>query len=257
MLTKKMIWGAVPDGFSKIVDAGGDFWVVRQDRSGEIDASVCRDDFAGTARREYQGRAALRAIRLRDGEIALVRSYRHGGLLRGLTGGCFFTWPPRPFRELAITEELRRRGLRTVEVYAACVRRLAGPIYRGWLVTRELRDASDLWKALQSDLARRNGIHTILKAAADTVRAMHREGVYHADLNLKNILIRTENSGVEGYVIDFDKAHLFLGKLPPEFASKNLERLLRSARKLDPERRYLTAAAWKEFLNFYHGGADA
>ena len=257
MLTEKLFWGLVPEGFSKITDGHGNQWVVRQDRVGEINGSICRDNLAGVEERQYQGRGALRAIRLRDGETALVRSYRHGGLLRGFTREWFFTWPPRPFRELAITEELRRRGLRTVEVYAAGVHRIAWPFYRGWLVTRELREASDLWAALQNDGVKCGGLRAALKGAADAVRAMHRAGVYHADLNLKNILIRAADGGVEGYVIDLDKARLFSGKLPLELANKNLHRLLRSARKLDPERRYLTAGSWDEFLNFYHGGSDA
>lgn len=256
MLTEKTFWGPVPEGFTKLTDSQGNHWVVREDRAGEIDGPLCPGNLANREPCRYQGRGALRAIRLHNGEIALVRSYRHGGLLRSFTGECFFTWPPRPFRELAITEELRRRGLRTVEVYAAGVRRLCGPFYRGWLVTRELRDGSDLWAALQGDWAQRAGLAAVLKAAADAVRAMHREGVYHADLNLKNILVGAENGGVKGYVIDFDKARLFLGKLPTELADKNLRRLLRSALKLDPERRYLTAELWEEFLNFYHGGSD-
>ena len=86
---------------------------------------------------------------------------------------------------------------------------------------------------------------------------MHREGVYHSDLNLKNILIRKKPDGVDGYIIDFDKAKLFLGKLPSVLAKKNLDRLLRSALKLDPERRHLSAAAWKEFLDFYYGPSDS
>ena len=42
---------------------------------------------------------------------------------------------------------------------------------------------------------------------------MHREGVYHADLNLKNILLRVENGAAVSYIIDYDKARLFLGRL--------------------------------------------
>jgi predicted Ser/Thr protein kinase len=95
-------------------------------------------------------------------------------------------------------------------------------------------------------------LRAILKATAETVSHMHREGVYHSDLNLKNILIRKRPDSVEGYIIDFDKAKLFLGKLPPVLAKKNLDRLLRSALKLDPEGRYLSPASWQEFLNFYH-----
>jgi len=256
MLTETMVWGVIPDGFKKITDGRGIWLLVRDDRAGEIDASICREDRGGAYDSRYYGRSPLRAIRLRDGETALIRRYRHGGVFRALTRACFVTWPPRPFRELAITEELRRRGLRTVEVYAAGVERICGPFYRGCLVTRELPDAKDLWEALQDESVGPHRLGAVLKATAETLRAMHREGVYHTDLNLKNILVRLKPDGAEGYVIDFDRAKLVLGKLPPPLARKNLDRLLRSALKLDPQRRYLSADSWNEFLNFYHGAAD-
>jgi hypothetical protein len=252
MLTDKTIWGVIPHGFRKVTDGRGSRLVVREDRAMDIDFSTCRDVPGGTRDRRHYGRGPLDAIRFRDGDTALVRRYQHGGLFRRITGGCFVAWPPRPFRELAITEELRRRGFRTVEVYAACVERVAGPFYRGCLVTRELRGAKDLWATLQGELAGRGQVTAVLKASAEIVCAMHREGVYHSDLNLKNILIRFNGGGVDGYVIDFDKAKLFLGKLPPRLAQENLGRLRRSALKLDPEQRYLSSSAWNEFLEFYY-----
>ncbi len=91
-----------------------------------------------------------------------------------------------------------------------------------------------------------------MRAVARSVRALHREGVYHADLNLKNILLCLDNRNVTAYIIDFDKAKLVLGSLPPRLAKNNLDRLLRSARKLDPERRYLSLGRWDDFLKFYH-----
>lgn len=255
MLTENLTWGALPEGFTKITDGRGHRLIVRQDRMADIDCSICRDDPLADC--GYRGRSALRALTLSDGETALIRRYQHGGFFRALTGAWFFSWPPRPFRELAITEELRRRGLRTVEVYAACVGPTKGPFYRGWLVTRQLSHAEDLWSALTSGLVERVGRRVALQAVADSVRAMHREGVYHGDLNLKNILLRLENGAVAGYIIDFDKAKLFLGQLPPGLAKKNLARLLRSARKLDPEQRYLPVAAWNEFVDLYHGNQHA
>jgi tRNA A-37 threonylcarbamoyl transferase component Bud32 len=252
MISEDLRWGVFPANFKKVSDGNGNRMVVRQDCAGEIDFNKwCGDSEPNPAPR-YRGRAALRAIPLSDGETALIRPYQHGGLLRGFTGPWFFTWPPRPFRELSITEELRRRGVRTVEIYAACVSRGVGPFYRGWLVTRELRGSADLWSALQSDFIQRAGLQATLQAVAMSVRAMHREGIYHSDLNLKNILVRMEVDGVAAYIIDFDKAKLVLGKLPTELAKKNLDRLLRSIRKLDPERKYFSASAWEQFRNFYY-----
>jgi 3-deoxy-D-manno-octulosonic acid kinase len=252
MLTEARVWGIIPDGFKKITDGDGIRLVVREDRLDEIDRSICRDaDVQQDSR--HQGRRPLRALRLRDGETALIRSYRHGGLFRHLTRAWFASWPPRPFRELTITEELRRRGFPTVEVYAAGIERVCGPLYRGCLVTRELSGAKDFWAALQDPSMDANKRGTILQAGARAVRAMHREGVYHADLNLKNILIRFQEGVAEGYVIDFDRAKLFLGNLPTPLPQKNLDRLLRSARKLDPARRYLSPGAWDQFVKFYYG----
>jgi len=62
---------------------------------------------------------------------------------------------------------------------------------------------------------------------------------------------------VVSYIIDFDKAKLFLGHLPPELSRKNLNRLLRSARKLDPEQKYFSTDAWNRFMKFYHGPRHA
>jgi 3-deoxy-D-manno-octulosonic acid kinase len=256
MLSEKLTWGALPSGFAKRTDGNGNLMIVRQERQKQIGFDICLDQLGTTEASRYQGRGALTALRLPDGETALVRQYRHGGVLRGLNPTWFFTWPPRPFRELTVTEELRRRGLRTVEVFAACVSRGRGPFYRGWLVSKELPGAVDLWSALQQGFLERIGAEAAWRAVADTIRAMHREGVYHGDLNLKNILLRQEADSVVSYIIDFDKALLFLGKLPTELAKKNLDRLLRSAHKLDAERRFVSPAVWQRFGELYYECAD-
>ena len=152
---------------------------------------------------------------------------------------------------------MRHRGLRTAEVYAACVSRPLGPFYRGWLVTKRLRGAEDFWSALQSGLIQQIGLETALHAVAESIRTMHRQGVYHADLNLKNILLRVEAGGVTSYIIDYDKAKLFLGNLPAALAERNLARLWRSARKLDPAEQFFTTAARDQLMSFYYGDHHA
>jgi 3-deoxy-D-manno-octulosonic acid kinase len=166
-----------------------------------------------------------------------------------LTGDFFLTWPPRPFRELALTEAARRRGVPTVEVLAAIVESVAGPVYRGWLVTRRLQGARDLWAAAQAEVP--DAKRADWEAAARAVRAMHRCGVDHRDLNLKNILVRSENGSARGYIIDFDKSRLYPGEVLPPRAKNNLDRLERSINKLDPGRRHITAADWDLFLRVY------
>jgi len=255
MFPESMIWGAIPEGFHKLTDAKGNRLAVRGDRQRDILFSTCLEiETRGDSASVY-GRGDMRSVNLTDGTTALFRRYHHGGLLRSLTGKWFCSWPPRPFLELSITEELRRRGFPTVEVYAACVEKVGGPLYRGWLVTRQLEGAHDLWAGLQNGFAESVGIENILKAVAATVRRMHREGIFHRDLNLKNILVRSTATGVESHIIDFDKAILVLGQLPAPLVQKNLDRMLRSIRKLDPQRRYFPPAAWEGLLQYYHGSA--
>ncbi len=254
----KLIWGVSPEGFSRIVDQHGNRLVVRHDQIANIDFSLCTAEAdKSDSEPRYYGRGAIRTQRLANGHTAVVRPYLHGGAFRRITRYWFFTWPPRPFRELSITEELRRRGLRTVEVYAACVSRPFGPFYRAWLITRQLPDAEDLGSALKSGFAERVGFERALRTVAESIAALHREGVYHADLNLKNILLRAEAADFAAYIIDFDKAKVFLGRLPAPFARKNLARLKRSARKLDPERKFLTAAAWDRLVSYYHAASGS
>jgi hypothetical protein len=243
-------WHYIPPGFITMRDQRGRLLVVRENLESclAIEA-VC--DFAGDVS-PYYGRAQLRCLRLADGERALVRAYRHGGVFRGLTKSLFFTWPPRPLRELAISEELHHRGVPTVEPCGACVEPLWGPFYRGWFITRELTGARNLWETVSTSFVRGFDTAAILRAAADGVKVLHREGVYHRDLNLKNILLRCENSGIKSYLIDFDKATLFLGRLPEPMVERNLKRLHRSVRKLDPAARYISDLAWKAFLDRYY-----
>lgn len=243
-------WRFIPPGFITAHDQRGRLLVVRENLGDSLSIEMVCDKAGDVS--PYHGREQLRCLRLADGERALVRSYRHGGMFHALTQNIFFTWPPRPLRELAVSEELHRRGVPTVEPCGACVEPLGGPFYRGWLITRELTGARDLWETVSSSFVRGFDTAAILRAAADGVKRLHREGVYHRDLNLKNILVRRENSGLKGYIIDFDKAELFLGRLPDQIAERNLKRLRRSARKLDPLGRYISEAAWKDFLDRYY-----
>ena len=123
-------------------------------------------------------------------------------------------------------------------------------------MTRELEGSEDLWNAVTGNFVRDVGADHLWRAAAAAVRHLHREGVYHSDLNLKNVLVRREDDDVKAYVIDFDKAMLFFGAVPPRIAEKNLKRLLRSVRKLDPERTYVSERDWKQFIDCYFNIAE-
>jgi len=255
MLIRDWTWGEIPPGFKRVTDQCRRRLVVRQDLEERLSIGTFLDQSGAEQLSSLQGREPIRTVALADGETALIRTYHHGGVFRLLTRRIFFTWPPRPFRELAITEALHRKGIPTVVVCGACVEPVWGPFYRGWLATRRLEGAQDLWTALSGSFIHEAGMENVWRAVADSLRDLHREGVYHRDLNLKNILVRPESDGIKGYIIDFDKATLFLGQVPARIAEKSLERLFRSARKLDPQRKYVSETDWNRFVGWYHGTA--
>jgi tRNA A-37 threonylcarbamoyl transferase component Bud32 len=249
-MKRDAVWGDVPEGFRLIRNGHGRMLLVRRDMEADLDVNRLTREESPKDDGRLQGRGAIGVLRLADGGEALVRRYRHGGALRALTGDCFFTWPPRPFRELALTLEARRRGVSAAEPLAALVEALAGPFYRGWIVTRRLADARDFWAVAQTeDFAGEKAL--CLEAAARAVRAMHRCGIDHRDLNLKNILLRREAGSARAYIIDFDKSRLFPGEVPRERAERNVARLRRSILKLDPERRFITGTDWDIFMTAY------
>jgi len=248
---QKWLWGDTPPGFKMIAPDPIQMMMVREG----LESHLCFDKFVKQRESEreaspFYGRERLRFFHLGNGETALVRSYQHGGVFRRLTADFFFTWPPRPFRELTITEEVRRRGIPTLEILGAWVKRAWGPFYRGWLITRELQGSHDLWAALQSDLYGPIS-DSLLPVVAQILRKMHLRGIYHSDLNLKNILIRQEGDQIRSTIIDFDKARLFPHEIPVEKSKKNLRRLLLSVCKLDPDRRFLSQKDWDLFVQFY------
>lgn len=249
---QKWFGGDPPAGFRMVSSDRMRMMMVREGLEPYLDPQgFLGHEESGREASPFQGRGQLRFLHLENGDIALVRAYRHGGILRHLTGDFFFSWPPRPFRELAVTEEVRRRGVPTLEVMGALVERVWGPFYRGWLATRELEGAEDLWAALQSEVYVKRDGKSLLLAVAQGLRRMHGRGVYHGDLNLKNILVRWEADQIRSYIIDFDKARLYPGQVPPEKAERNLSRLLRSACKLDPDKRHLSHEDWNLFIRFY------
>jgi len=251
-MRQRWAWGDPPVGFKNLSPDPMQMIVVREGLEKHLDVERFLALIESVAQRSpFQGRERLRFFDLNNGETALVRAYHHGGMLRHLTRHIYFTWPPRPFRELALTEEVRRRGVPTLEVLGAWVERVWGLFYRGWLLSRELKGGQDLWAALRSERYVGPASKSLLQAVARGLRTMHRRGVYHGDLNLKNILVRQETDEIKSYIIDFDKASLYLGAVPVNKAEKNLRRLYRSACKLDPQKRWFPQKDWDLLVRLY------
>jgi 3-deoxy-D-manno-octulosonic acid kinase len=138
--------------------------------------------------------------------------------------------PLRPLQELALTAEVRRRGVDAAEVLAA---RVDGRlVYRGVLVTAEVPGAVPLIEALRA-APDADGRRTLAERAGGAVARLHDAGVWHADLNMNNVLVPADAPGALVFV-DFDRARLSAGPLTAAARRQNLRRLRRSLEKLDP-----------------------
>jgi tRNA A-37 threonylcarbamoyl transferase component Bud32 len=219
-------------------------------RQGLLNPAALRSK--GPQQGHLTGRGEVLISKGPGGEVA-IRGYRHGGLLRGLTGGLFF-FGNRPFQELLVTEKARRAGVTTLKVLAAIRQKGWGGWYRGYLITEYLPAAIDLIRYLDQQPPATQRQKAIAQAAEE-VRRIHQQGIYHADLHLKNFLVE-KGKRTKVFLIDFDKSRIF-AKLAPSRRMKNLKRLDRSAEKLKRLGLPLTEADKKRFCRAYAQGDRA
>lgn len=158
-----------------------------------------------------------------DGVEYVLRHYYRGGL-PGKVIEDVYLWSglenTRAYKELALLEHLVELGLPVCKPVAAKVER-NGFSYRADLITKRLTGCVDLVGALKS---------CPLSAAkwrqlGQTLARFHKAGVFHADLNARNILL--DDSVF--YLIDFDQGKV--RKPDSKWQQANVARLQRSLEK--------------------------
>ena len=218
----------LPPGFFP-AEKGGSVWVVRDGwekvlvplggRSREELAAA----FPGAEHLRGRGRPLVLPV---GGKRLVVRRYRHGGLLGGITGD-LLVGSGRPLRELAVLERARLAGLPVPLALGVFLHPAFAGLARADLVTEYIPDAEDLLALLRGNRVA-DGAACL---AGRLVARAHAAGFYHADLNLKNIVIRETASGLEGYLIDWDQS-FFRPRLSRPEKERNLLRLYRSYLKM-------------------------
>jgi tRNA A-37 threonylcarbamoyl transferase component Bud32 len=235
------VW--VKDGFSFLFDLSGN---LRKDRP------VCPEKSGSV----YRGRAAMKRISLgADGPpCGLVRHYRRGGLIQKLMRD-YYLGSERFRREVWVTEWARMNGVSSVNIIALRTERAFPGIYRADLMTREIENAMDLDAFLREPGGDGTGPwkKRAVSIVAALVRKMHDAGLYHADLNLKNILVRGERDTLESYVIDLDKARV-IRPLSNRKRLNNITRLYRSLEKFGFFGRAVSLRDLARFLKVYCRG---
>ena len=231
----------IPPGFDRVV-LGRATLVIRSDYKDRLlpAASPGLDAMArasGPETRAYRGRSRTLSIPVPGpgDERMVVRRAERGGLVRLILRDLHFG-PNRPFRELEVSELARRAGVSSPAVLIAASERVLPGLYRGWVCTAEVRESQDLlsWLSSKPPAPNREDLQNkraVIRAAADLIGAMHRAGLVHADLHLKNILLQDDgDTAPRLHLIDLDRSRI-RARLSSAERMKNIERLDRYVEK--------------------------
>jgi 3-deoxy-D-manno-octulosonic acid kinase len=177
----------------------------------------------------------------------VVRRLTHGGLLAPLTRDRFLRGgTPRPFNELYLGLKLQDRGIATPGISAAVVYP-SGPIYRGEVARDEITDALDLAACLFGETFNARQRLQALAASGRLLSSLHRAGVVHPDLNLRNVLIKWSDEAARAYILDLEKC-----RIVPQVSRRRrkgmLQRFRRSARKFAKRTgKQISSVEWERF----------
>ena len=175
----------------------------------------------------------------------VLRHYRRGGLPGKLIRDHYWhnsNALSRPWREFRISARLFSQGLPVPRPVAACLTR-HGLTDTGALITCRIPKARSLGDRLcDGDMD-----EAAWQAVGTVVGQFHAEQVWHADLNVANLLCEAQD---HWHLIDLDRARIRAGRY---WAAGNLKRLRRSVDKLlaNNPQAALSAQRWTTMLDAY------
>jgi len=153
----------------------------------------------------------------------VLRHYWRGGVMAKFSRDAYLytgLTRTRAVAEMALLDILYLEGFAVPRPIAANVERL-GLWYRADIIIEHVAGANDLVAYLSHSSMTGSQWHLL----GATLAQFHQRGVYHADLNAKNILL----AHGKFYLIDFDRGELRTPQ--PTWQQANLDRLLRSFKK--------------------------
>jgi 3-deoxy-D-manno-octulosonic acid kinase len=156
-----------------------------------------------------------------NGLSCVLKFYQRGGVAAYLNRSNYF-WlgqaRARSFHEFTVMRKLQQLGLPIPDVVAAACWRHHGMLYRAALITKRIDGAIPLARSTDPE---------DWFNAGRVVRSMHQLEVWHADLNVFNILLDTDR---KVWLIDFDRARINL--ISRAEKDQNIARLQRSVKKV-------------------------
>ncbi len=190
------------------------------------------------------GRGTTYFVSSESGELAL-RHYKRGGAMGHIVSDHYLlsSWTvTRPWREWHLLMHLHNSGMPVCVPVAARVKK-SGVLYKADLVTKRIMGARS-WQEwmIDSELPGDKWV-----ALGKQIRQFHNAGLYHHDLNIRNIML-SEDGKI--YLIDFDKSGF---RKDGVWQRGNLSRLLRSIHKVEKNGVSLnfSEASWGQLLQGY------
>lgn len=191
------------------------------------------------------GRGAVWFIEAPFGQVVL-RRYLRGGWAAAVSREHYLysgVSTSRSFREYHLLAAMHALHLPVPRPVAAlCQHR--GILSKGAILTKRLLNTTPLADRLPGD----GPGERVWNDIGLCIRRFHDAGVWHADLNARNILL---DAGDRVFLIDFDKARFSPGQTVD--GSGNLKRLKRSLLKLWPQGSGTSIeAAWESLMTGYN-----
>ncbi len=179
----------------------------------------------------------------------VLRQYLRGGWAAKFSRNKYFfsrVSRSRPFREFRLLATLHEQGLPVPRPVAAMCE-YHGLLSSGAIMTIRIPLAETLasWVAVVEF----DSYHRCWAKVGQSIRRFHDAGVWHADLNARNILL---NPAQQVFMLDFDRARFKPGQKVN--GKSNLARLKRSLLKLWPADQIpAMQVAWMNLMDGYHG----
>jgi len=251
----------IPPAYS-LIEQGKRAVIVKDDwKEKLLSAGIAGPDFflkqSFPKEENYFGRGALKIIAIpgEANERIVIRHFHRGGMIHKLIPDLYFG-TSRPLKELWVGYWAKEKGVPIADIVAVCHTKVFWKFHQGDLVTREIKEGKDLATYLtEIDQPLTKGKvlekRSVIKKVGELVRSMHEAGIFHGDLNLKNIIFQTADlQNIKGYLIDFDKSFL-RSHLKENLRTRNLLRFNRSAEKFKNQGLPITRTDVLRFLLAY------
>jgi 3-deoxy-D-manno-octulosonic acid kinase len=199
---------------------------------------------------EATGRGSAWFIESPVGPVVL-RQYLRGGWVATFNRQSYFftsVLRSRPLREFRLLSALYELGLPVPRPIAALCEH-HGFISTGKIITARILSAQTLADILPGKSRNSDVSDDLWRNVGKCIRRFHDAGVWHADLNARNILLDAES---QVFLIDFDRARFRPGTTVK--GEGNLSRLKRSLAKFWPaEDQDAMRSAWMQLKAGYYG----